>query len=371
MVRRNEPDGPRRQIIRKIPWVAGPLNFVGRLADGEPGTGHPAPSADLAPGRIFPAGTFLGRLGAAYAAELAEDGRRCVFTIGDVLFRAGEPARNVFVILEGNARIESMSGDVIAMRGPGDLIGERAASLEPRRSATAVAIDELHAIQVEAGNFAAFLNRHPDALKELEGQLYFRMTAPDRSHTELSGQNCTVLLVDITRFSDATRTDRDRLAIIKACYRMLEDAFTSAGVDWNACHSEDRGDGALVIIPGHVPTEDVVHPLVRRLAANLRRYNKRALAGRRFTLRVAVDVGPVTAHEHGVNGETIISAARLVEATRLKAAVLEPDVVIGIATSPFVFERVARHLPEADTYEEVKFKVKDWRASAWMRLYRL
>lgn len=58
------------------------------------------------------------------------------------------------------------------------------------------------------------------------------------------------------------------------------------------------------------------------------------------------------------------------EATRLKAAVPAPDVVIGIAASPYVFERVARHLPEADAYEHVKFQVKEWKGSAWMRLYR-
>lgn len=57
------------------------------------------------------------------------------------------------------------------------------------------------------------------------------------------------------------------------------------------------------------------------------------------------------------------------EATRLKAAVPAPDVV-GIAASPYVFERVARHLPEADAYEHVKFQVKEWKGSAWMRLYR-
>lgn len=339
MLGHNDPDGPRPPVLHKI-------------------------------GPSFPAETFLGKLEAAYAIELDTTGRRRAFAPGSELFREGQPARHVFVILDGHARIETASDGVIAMRGPGDVIGERAASLEPRRSASAVATDEVHAIQVEAGIFADFLNRHPEALKVLEGQLYSRMTALDRSPTVLSGQNCTVLLVDITRFSDSARTDPDRLAIVKACYRMLEDAFTDAGIDWHACHSEDRGDGALVIIPGSVPTEDVVHPLVRRLAANLSRYNQQALAGQRFSLRAAIDVGPVTQHEYGVNGLTIISAARLVEATRLKVAMFEPDVVIGIAISPFVFERVARHLPEADAYEEVRFKVKDWRASGWMRLYR-
>lgn len=186
----------------------------------------------------------------------------------------------------------------------------------------------------------------------------------------MGGQNCTVMMIDIARFSGPGRTDGDRLAIVNACYRMLKDSFSAAGVDWGACRLEDRREGVLVIIPGHVPTEGVVNTLMRRLAANLRWYNRRAQAGQRFRLRAAVDVGPVMAYEHGVSGETLISVARLLEASRLKTAVLTPGVIIGIATSPFVFERVARHLPGAELYEQVRFQVKEWKGSAWMRVYR-
>lgn len=371
MLRRHDPDGTRRPVLQKMAWITGPLGLTGRPAD-EPGADtvqHPAFAGHAA---SFPAGTFLGELGFAYGAELAELGRACSFASGAVVFREGEAAGHIILIIEGHARVAVKSGGatrVIATRGPGDVIGERAASLEPVRSATAVATDELRGIEVDAGIFSEFLRRNPRAMAVLEAQLYGRMTVPG-SHLGLSGQNCTVLLIDIARFSDADRTDRDRLAMIKACYDMLEDAFTDAGVDWDACHSEDRGDGALIIIPGHVPTGDVVHGLIHRLAEHLRAYNHRVITCRRFSLRAAVDVGPVTAHKHGVNGETIISAARLVEAARLKSAVAEPDVVIGIVTSAFVFERVARHLPGADRYEEVRFQVKNWRASAWMRVYR-
>lgn len=365
MHRRHDPDG-FRPVLQKI------AGFIGRPADGEPGGDSTPQPVSADHNGFYPQGTFLHELGAACGAELATAGRNCTFAPGEVVFRQGEPAGHVIVITEGYARVAVAAGGaarVIAERGPGDLVGERAASLARSRSASVVAMTRLRGIQVDAGVFSEFLGRHPDAMAVLESQLYDRMTTPV-SPIELTGQNCTVLLVDIARFSDTGRTDRDRLAVVKACYRMLENAFKHAGVDWNSCHCEDRGDGALVIIPGHVPTEDIIHRLVRRLAASLRQHNKRACAGRQFSLRAAVDVGPVTAHEHGVSGETIISAARLVEATRLKAAVLDPDVVIGVATSQFVFDRVTRHLPEAETYEEVKFQVKGWRGCAWMRLYR-
>lgn len=366
----NESDGQRRPVFRSMSRVTGPLQFVGRLAGGESGNA-PKP-ADTGLTTAFPAGTFLGELGAAYAAELATIGRNRSFNAGEVIFREGEPARHVILILDGHAQVTVNSAGAarqIAVRGPGDLIGERAASLEPKRSATAIAGDDLRGTQVEAAAFTEFLQRNPQAVAVLEAQLYGRMTTPE-PHTVLCGQNCTVLLIDIAQFSHDVRTDRDRLAMVKAFYRMLKNAVRNAKIDWNTCHCEDRGDGALLIIPAHVPTEDVVHRLVRRLVAGLRQHNEKALPVRRFQLRAAVDVGPVTAHEYGVNGETIISAARLIEATRLKAAVLDPDVVIGIAVSPYVYQRVVRHLPDADASEEIKFTVKGWKGSAWIRLYR-
>lgn len=324
------------------------------------------------PDQSFPEGTFLAELGAARTAELATVGRSCTFAPGEVVFRQGEPAGQVIVITQGRARITVASGGairVIAEHGPGDLIGEGAVSLAPARSASATAVTQLHGIRIDADVFSDFLDRNPEAMAVLESQLYGRMTTAD-SRAGLGGQNCTIMFIDIAQFSAADRTDGDRLAIVKASYRMLNDAVAKAGIDWNICHTEDRGDGALVIIPGHVPAVDVVHRLMNRLAANLLRHNRRALTGRRFSLRVAIDIGPVSAHEHGVSGETVISAARLVEATRLKAAVLEPDVVIGLAISPFVFARVIRHMPGAEAYEEIKFKVKEWKGSAWIRLYR-
>lgn len=344
-------------------------------ADNDPGAGIARQSAGAPHRDQYPAGTFLGELDATAVAELTAVGRNCTFASGEVIFRQGEPAGHVIVLAEGDALISVTSHGTtrtIAKRGPGDLIGERAASLAPERSASVIAARRVRGIRIDVASFSDFLERHPEVLSVLEAQLYERMTALTAldPHSELAGQNCTVLLIDIARFSDTRRTDLDRLSMVKACYRMLKDAFTKAGVDWNTCHAEDRGDGALIVVPGHVRTVDVVSRLVPRLAANLRQHNKKVLPGRRFSLRAAIDVGPITEHEHGVNGETIISAARLVEATRLKAAVLEPDVVIGIATSPFVFERVARHLPEADAYEQVKFQVKEWKGAAWMRLYR-
>ena len=321
----------------------------------------------------FPAGTFLGELGAAYVAELTAIGHDRAFASGEIVFREGAPADHVLLITEGRARVAVKSDGAtrgIATRGPGDVIGERAASLGTGRSATVVATSELRGIRIDADAFSAFLGRHPQAMKVLEGQLYDRMTT-QRSRGGLNGQSCTVLMLDIVRFSDMRRTDADRMAMIDAYYPMLRNAIEDSGISWEECHREDRGDGVLVVFPEHVPPANVVSPLLRTLADSLDLYNRQATRHRLFRLRAAIDIGPITEHEHGgVGGETIISASRLLDAAELREAVNGRGVVLGFITSAYVHDRVIRHLEKPGGYTKVEIDVKGFPASARMHMFR-
>jgi len=64
-------------------------------------------------------------------------------------------------------------------------------------------------------------------------------------------------------------------------YRMLTDAFNDSGIRWRACHREDRGDGALIIVPPSIPTSAVVDAAAL-LAAALGRHNRQVSAATRI-----------------------------------------------------------------------------------------
>ena len=360
--------GPTRDRTPAPRDDAEPL--VGAAAGAEAAAALPeAPDAGPSNTGPYPAGSFLGELGAAQAAELCGLGRPCVFGTGDVLFRKGDHAAHVVVICTGWARVTVPgAAATIAERGSGDLVGERAASREPERSATVVAATDLHGMRIGAADFSAFLAGHPDAVDVLERQFFARMTEP-AAWPALTGQVCAVFRTDIAGFSDDSRSGADRSVLVDACYAILRDAFTTACIDWHSCHVEDRGDGPLIIVPSSVPVQGVVDGLVDGVAAGLREHNTQVRARHRFALRIAVDVGPVAAHEYGVNSEAVISAARLIEAAELKDAVARPGVVLGFITSGWVYDTVIRHLPRPGTYRRVRVDVKTYHESAWMRMY--
>ena len=134
-----------------------------------------------------------------------------------------------------------------------------------------------------------------------------------------SSLNCSVLYTDVAGFSAPIRTEADRQVVRDRLYDLLQGAFDESGVSWAACYHEDRGDGALVIVPPGVPTRAVADPLLALLAAELRRHNRRAAAPVRIQLRAALHVGPVSRDAAGVNGDAIIHTARMLSLNRRRA----------------------------------------------------
>ncbi|MFD0853267.1 cyclic nucleotide-binding domain-containing protein, partial [Actinomadura adrarensis] len=78
------------------------------------------------------------------------------YPIGTVLWQEGEVADHLVVITSGYVRVSVVRGGqerIIAFRGPGDIIGERAALLLRRRSAGIVAMDDVRTLKLTTGEF--------------------------------------------------------------------------------------------------------------------------------------------------------------------------------------------------------------------------
>jgi len=85
------------------------------------------------------------------------------------LMAEGEIADHILVILEGRAAILVRDRDgheqVIAERGPGELIGEHAVQQPGVRSATVVARTQVRALDMKAEDFEEFLHTHPEVAR--------------------------------------------------------------------------------------------------------------------------------------------------------------------------------------------------------------
>jgi Cyclic nucleotide-binding domain len=326
------------------------------------------------------------------------------FAAGARLMEEGERADHVMVILGGRVKVcvdENGRERVLAVRGLGQLVGERGALKVSVRSATVVALDMIWALVVQTKDFAAFITAHPRVLDIVQSQLYQRSTQeppgygrdhdpagvrpgaanrttpadqPDhnyvagnsRRHSPLNGENCTVFFTDVVEFGARIRTDRDRLLIREALFRMTQAAMQGMP----DARSEDRGDGFLTVVPPDASTARVIGQLLKELPVALELHNGTQRESARFKLRLAVNVGPVVS-DMGVSGEAIIVAARLLEAPHFKEAIARSAASLGVIVSPFVYETVIRHGADSrdvESYSEVPVEVKESDTTAWMKL---
>jgi CRP-like cAMP-binding protein len=322
------------------------------------------------------ADTFWDALTAAERHALIARARGHVYRKEEVLCREGGQAGEVIVILSGWTRVwvrEGAEQRIVAFRGAGELVGERAALTVRDRSATVTAESDVQALRIGAQDFAAFLDRDPRVRAVLEEQVYRRQVerrGPPGMPEGAQG-NCSILITDITGFSSPARTDADRGYVLDAMYDLMGEAFAASALDLSRLYQEDRGDGALVIVPATTPTEAVVDPMLAHLAAALRRHNRRAAEATRLQLRAALHVGPVRRGPKGVAGSAIITTRRMVDAPAVKRRVAETGADLAFVASDFVFDTVilpAPGLVDPSRYTRVRVRVKETSLSAWLML---
>jgi CRP-like cAMP-binding protein len=305
-------------------------------------------------------------------AELASER---TFLRGALLMREGDPADLVFVIRTGRTHVFTKDDGeqrLLAERGPGQLVGERAALEQNVRSATVVAIEQTDTLVMATEEFWAFLHAYPAVRAIVEGQNYDRRWDGQRpSQVLLNGQNCTIVRTDIVGFSQQTRNSEHRRLIRNANLIMTTKAMDSI---LDSCSMEDRGDGVLMVIRPDVPTQQVVECLLSGFPPELRKHNSTYAETLRIQLRVAIDVGPVVSDALGISGDAIIRTSRMLEATAFKAAIKKDGANLGLITSPFIHDFIIDHtggLGDPRRYTPIQVDVKEARFPAWMLLIHL
>ncbi len=437
-----------------------------------------------------PERSFWHSLTADEQDALATLAEKTIFRSGTALCREGDSSTYVIVIESGWTKVSAeVAGEqqLVAVRGPGDLIGERAALTTRLRSATVTALEDVQALLLTAERFIAFIEAHPRAREILQRQIHERLAedharlfspefatverrlaflllalarrrgwsepdgtmrvtlpmsqqdlaawagarpgavaryltawrdrgiiqtgrrlmtvldaaelekicgpapsdqvarapqllqapqlVPDRvpaASTAWQPVPCSILVTDIAASSGTGRSEMDRQAVRDVMYRILHAAFEYSRVSWAKCHHEDRGDGALIMVPSAaVPIVSVVDPLLADLAARLRRHNRQASSSTRIQLRAALHTGPILQDSVGVSGAALIHAARLLDAPILKQELESTGADFGLMASGYVYDTVIRDGPglvDPATYRQVEFQVKESRITAWMHL---
>ena len=178
----------------------------------------------------------------------------------------------------------------------------------------------------------------------------------------------TIVVVDVEGFGDQRRTNAHQVAVRDGLYRALRDAFGRAGIPWDDCGREDRGDGVFVLVPAEVPKGLLAESLPSALVVALRAHNGAHPGPERIRLRMALHAGEVRYDEHGVTAAAVNLAFRLLDASALKAALASSPGVLAVIASSWFFEEVVRHSGAAAGYRPVEVAVKETATTGWICL---
>ena len=153
--------------------------------------------------------TFWFALNDAQRKKLLKVARPCVYSTRSSLMYQGEESDHVIVIEDGWVKVTATTKGghevLLAVRGPGDLIGEGALLGSGRPSATIKALTPVHGFVLHSGRFENFLNEHPAVWKLVGRTLVQRQEGVERrlqAHISTKGtRRLAALLVELAEMS--------------------------------------------------------------------------------------------------------------------------------------------------------------------------
>jgi CRP-like cAMP-binding protein len=131
---------------------------------------------------------FLSQLTDADRAVLTGLGRHRTLPKGAYLITEGAHSDAVFVVLSGHVKVFSVTDRgaevVLAVRGPGALVGELAAIDDQPRAASVTTLEPAEVLAIPAGSFRDYLTAHPVVTMLLMRTLTSRLRDADRKRVE-------------------------------------------------------------------------------------------------------------------------------------------------------------------------------------------
>lgn len=143
----------------------------------------------MAGNKFDSSGAGRPQLSPAGQGRFSSAGTRRRWARGDRLIREAEATCDVVLIKRGQVKISSASSCgrhvIMAIRGPGDLLGESAAIDGKGRSATVTALTDVDAVSLTRTEFTQLLHRAPEVTLELLVMQTGRLRESTRQRLEL------------------------------------------------------------------------------------------------------------------------------------------------------------------------------------------
>ncbi|MET7418193.1 Crp/Fnr family transcriptional regulator [Dactylosporangium sp. NPDC005555] len=138
---------------------------------------------------------FFDLLNTAEQAALEAAGHRRQWKRGAVIFREASRSESVIILKDGRVKVSSDTASgtevVLAVRGPGALVGEFSAMDGGPMSATVTALEPVAALTVPTPEFERYLLSHGRVTMLLMRQLIGRVRDADRKRIEFGAYDTT------------------------------------------------------------------------------------------------------------------------------------------------------------------------------------
>jgi CRP/FNR family cyclic AMP-dependent transcriptional regulator len=132
--------------------------------------------------------TFLDSLPTADRDAMLRAGHKQQWSAGETMFHEGDPAGSAVIVLAGLLKIHKQTaagGEVIlALRGPGDLLGEVSAVAGAVRTAHATALEQVEGVTIAVPDLRALLSRQPRLSLALLEMVMVRLRTADSRRLE-------------------------------------------------------------------------------------------------------------------------------------------------------------------------------------------
>jgi CRP-like cAMP-binding protein len=149
---------------------------------------------------------FLDALPADAVSRLRAAGREVAIPAGRTVFGEGEAAPTLALLLHGRLKVLTQARDgtevLIAIHGPGDLLGELSTLVGASRSASVVALEPARLLVVPLHGFERLLASDADVVRALIRTLVERLRAATAMRAELVEDVPTRLVHLLLRLAD-------------------------------------------------------------------------------------------------------------------------------------------------------------------------
>lgn len=157
---------------------------------------------------------FLARLEKEDRLSLLSLGRPLCYRARAVLMHQAEPSGHVLLVLHGWTKVTASAANgyeaLLALRGPGDILGEGAALSGRHRAATVTALEPVQSVVIDRSRFTAHLAENPRVALQLLSLATDRQRATDQRRLQWAAlavrERLAVLLLELVR-THGRRTD--------------------------------------------------------------------------------------------------------------------------------------------------------------------